>query len=376
MSTSRFTKSIAGTALPQAHSASAVIDVHSCEGPLVLLDPQLLPEDRSQLVRAVPVLSASGVDLAVLSARPADRHRTQQILADGAVFGRYAYSNMHVVNSRRWRADAQCHEHDEYFGVVRVTGSAGENFLAGLVAGFLRVLDHVDRCGTDLSDLQWKALVGLPYRVFGYASTVHAIPRAVEARPRGLVMTEESAFLRWRVGHQLYFVVIQSLAVAVSCAMRAAQEDDEAAVVDALALASLCADAAGASMRFASELPPPVYVERVRPTMLPPHVSPGFSGFQTRDHRRLVAVFRQLHAVRSHLAAVGEPYACFVNAIEDMYSAHAGVCAHFGGTSKPSLRMLALSHEQPTTSGVEVATRISRSRIGLIEPPGRCPRHG
>ena len=71
-----------------------------------------------------------------------------------------------------------------------------------------------------------------------------------------------------------------------------------AAVIDALALASSCADAAGASMRFASELPPPVYVERVRPTVLPPHVGPGFSGFQTRDHRRLVTVFRQLHKVR------------------------------------------------------------------------------
>jgi hypothetical protein len=352
-----------------------VIDVHSCEGPLVLLDPQLLPEDRSQLVRALPVLSARGVDLAVLSALPAERHRTQQILGDNAVFGRHAASRMDGLNSRRRRADAQCGEHDEYFGVVRVSGPAGENFMAGLMAAYLKVLDHVDCSGTDLSELHWGALVGLPHRVFEYASPVHAIPPAVQARPRGLVMTEESAFARWRVGHQLYFVVIQSLAVAVLCAMRAAQGDNDPSVVDALALASVCADAAGASMRFASELPAPVYVERVRPTMLPPHVGPGFSGFQTRDHRRLVAVFRQLHAVRSHLADFGEPYELFVNAIEDMYSAHAGVCAHFGGATKPSLRM-ASSRKQRTSSGVEEATRIARRRIGLIQPPRRCPFQG
>ncbi len=351
-------------------------DLQGGESQLVLLDPRLLPEDRSQLARAVPVLSASGVDLAIFSALPADRHRAQRILADGAVFGRHASSRVDAVNSRRWRADAQCREHDEYFGVARVTGSAGENFLAGLVAAYLRVLDHVDRFGTDLAEPQWKALVGLPYRVFGYASSVHAFSRSVQAKPRALVITEESAFARWRVGHQLYFVEIQSLAVALLCAMRAAQDDDEASVVDALALASVCADAAGASMRFTSELPPPVYVERVRPTMLPPHVGPGFSGFQTRDHRRLVAVFRQLHAVRSDLAAIGEPYASFVDAVEDMYSAHAGVCGHFGGASKPSLRMQALSHKQPTTSGVQEATRIARGRIGLIKPPPGCPRHG
>ena len=350
-------------------------NVHSRQDPLVLLDPQLLPEDRGQLVSAVPVLSASGVDLAALSARPADRHQAQQILADGTVFGRHACSDVQALDSRRWRADAQYREHDEYFGVVRVTGSAGENFLAGLVAAYLRVVDHVDRCGTDLSDVQWKALIGLPYRTFGYASTAHAIPQAAQARPRALVMTQESAFARWQVGHQLYFVVIQSLAVAVLCAIRAAQNNDGASVVDALALASSCAEAAGASMHFTSELAPPVYAERVRPTMLPPHVGPGFSGFQTRDHRRLVTVFRQLHAVRADLAAVGEPYAAFVSAIEDMYSDHAGVCAHFGGTSKPSLRM-ALSDKQAATSGVEVATQIARGRIALIEPPRRCPLHG
>jgi hypothetical protein len=351
----------------------AVIDVHSCEGPLVLLDPRLLPEDRSQLARAVPALSARGVDVAVLSALHADRHRAQQILAGDALFGRRASSRTSAVNSGRSRADAQCREHDEYFGVVRVARAAGENFLAGLLAAYLRVLDHVDRCGTDIPDAQWEALVGLPYRVFGYASTVQAIPQPVDARPRWLVMTDESACARWRVGHQLYFVVIQSLTVAMLLAMRAARDDEEVSLVDALALAGSCADAAGASMRFTSEFPLPVYVERVRPTMLPPHVEPGFSGFATRDHRRLVAVFRQVHAVRSDLAAVGEPYDRFVSAVEDMYSAHAGVCAHFGGTREPSLRMQALSHQHPTTSGVAAATKVARRRIGLIEAPRRCP---
>jgi hypothetical protein len=348
-----------------------MIDVDSREGPLILLDPQLLPVDRSQLVGAASVLSASGVDLAVLSARPTDRHRTQQILADRAVLGRHAYLPR-IVKPGHWRDEEQCREHDEYFGVVRITGPAGENFLAGLVAGYLRILDHVDRCGTDLSDAQWQALLDLPYQVFGYASAKPIAARAVNERPRGLVVAQESAIERWRVGHQFFFTVIQSLTVAVSCAMRAAQDHDDPSVVDALTLARVCAYAAASSMRLASEFSPAEYAERVRPTMLPPDVGAGFSGFQTRDHRRLLEVFHQLHAQRSQLAAVGEPYARFVSAVEDMYSAHAGVCAHFGGISAPSLRMDALStqhHHQPTISGVEEAIRISRGRIGLIELP-------
>jgi hypothetical protein len=350
-----------------------VIDMPSCVGPLVLLDPRLLPEDRSQLARAVPALSAHGVGLAVLGAPLADRHQAQQLLASDAIFGRWASSRTRAVNSRRSRPDAQCREHDDYFGVVRVARAAGENFLAGLVAGYLRVLDHVDRCGSDMSDSQWQALIGLPHRVFGYASPAQAIPRPMQLRRRGLALSDDAAVERWRVGHQLYFVVIQSLTVAMLLALRAAEQQDEAAAVEALALAGSCADAAAASMGFTSEFPLSTYVDRVRPTMLPPHVGPGFSGFATRDHRRLVAVFRQLHAVRSDLAAVGDPYERFVSAVEEMYAAHGGVCAHFGGTRQPSLRMQAASPNQPTTSGVAAAEKLARRRIGLIEPPQRCP---
>jgi hypothetical protein len=56
-----------------------------------------------------------------------------------------------------------------------------------------------------------------------------------------------------------------------------------------------------------------------------------------------------------------------------MYAAHGGVCAHFGGTRQPSLRMQAASPNQPTTSGVAAAEKLARRRIGLIEPPQGCP---
>jgi hypothetical protein len=352
-----------------------VVDVHGREGPLILLVSDLLPENRDQLLGAVPTLSASGVDVAVLGAPPAERARTQHILADLAAFGRRVYVPQ-PMNAGHWHDEMQCHEHDKYFGVVRISGPGGENFLAGLVAGYLRLIDHVDRYGTDLSAKQWDDLLDLPYQVFGYASATPTAAPGVKSRPRALLVEHASALDRWRVGHQLFFTVIQTLTVAVLCAMRAAQDDDEDAVFDALTLASGCASAAAASLTLTSEFSPAEYAEGVRPTMLPPHVSPGFSGFQTRDHHRLVAVFHRLHEVRSQLAAFGEPYTCFVTAIEGMYFAHAGVCAHFGGTTGVSLRMQALSHQHPTMSGVEEALRISHGRIGLIEPPGQNPGPG
>jgi hypothetical protein len=350
-----------------------VIEMHSCAGPLVLLDPRLLPEDRKLLARAVPALSAHGIGLDVLGAPLADRHRVHQLLGGNEIFGRWASSRTRAVKPRRSRADAQCREHDDYFGVTRVARAAGENFLAGLIAAYLRVLDHTDRYGTDISDSQWQALIGLPHRVFGYASPAQAVPQPTRVRLGGLTLSDDAAAQRWRVGHQLYFVVIQSLTVAMLLALRAAEQQDEAATVEALALAASCADAAAAAMAFTSEFPLSTYVDRVQPTMLPPHVGLGFSGFATRDHRRLVTVFRQLHAVRSDLASVGEPYERFVSAVEDMYAAHGGVCAHFGGDRRPSLRMQLASGDQPTTTGVAAAEKLARHRIGLIEAPRRCP---
>src|ERR1700753_4083827 len=85
----------------------AMIDVYRRESPLVLLDPQLLPEDRYELARAVPALSASGVELAVLAANPVARHRAQRLLANVAMFGRQATSPTLATNSRRSHADSQ-----------------------------------------------------------------------------------------------------------------------------------------------------------------------------------------------------------------------------------------------------------------------------
>ena len=50
------------------------------------------------------------------------------------MFGRQATSPTLATNSRRSHADSQCREHDDYFGVARVTGCPGENFLADLRA--------------------------------------------------------------------------------------------------------------------------------------------------------------------------------------------------------------------------------------------------
>lgn len=342
---------------------------------LVLPDPQALPTGRGDLARGVSLLSDLGIHDAVLSEWPGNYRAVARIL-DGVGWRSGARERPQKVRRKPARTSLSRREHDQYFGVIRVSGPGEGTFLLGLVAGVLNTLDYVDRFGTGLSESEWQSLTDLPGRMISYALGKPFVHRDAPVRRRDPVDAEETAAFRWRVGHQLFFVVIQALGVSVSCAIAAAEGGQRRETATALELAGECARAAAASLKFASEFSATTYAERIRPAMMPPHVGPGFSGFATRDHQWLLKVFKRLHSEQPRLASTGEPYTRFVAEVGDMYSAHVAVCAHFSGGCEPSLRMQALRDGTFSASGVDVAGKLAKVRMRLFKPPRQRRPHG
>jgi hypothetical protein len=192
------------------------------------------------------------------------------------------------------------------------------------------------------------------HRVRDIASDVGNLVRvAPEAAPI-------DALLRWRRGHQVFFVLMQGLILSANLAIDAIVGGDISRARFALATATACMDGAGAALRYAGDFSPTQYARTVRPAMGPPLVNPRFSGLQARDHRVMLNRFQDVRLkIDRSTGALAGAYARFRHATAQAYAAHKFVCARFGGSSEPSLRMAANS----TSMASETLERIGRSRL-------------
>jgi hypothetical protein len=179
---------------------------------------------------------------------------------------------------------------------------------------------------------------------------------------------------RWRTGHHVFFVVIQVLIVALTCLEEALGAGDLARAAAALDLATTVMHGSGAALRFAGDFAPDEYERVIRPSMSPPHVSEGFSGILSLDHKYMIATLRRLQPL---FAALPGPLQAhhqrYVAAVAHAYEAHTCVCERFQGDVKPSLRMAAAADK----SAVEVLDRLKENRLQIVAPPqtaGEAPR--
>jgi hypothetical protein len=263
--------------------------------------------------------------------------------------------------------DERYEEHDQFFCVQRVDGNPVEAFIralleacrahlldslsvpSGLVAEHRHQLVHaftaswslLEECGPDRAD-----------RVRATCTPVQVDP--VDGDP----------LLRWKLGHQVFFALVQSLVVTVGCAVDALRRGDQA-VHRMLDVATVVMRGSGAALRYAGDFSPLQYRGVVRPAMMPPNLAAKFSGLQIRDHAYLLkwlAEFRPILAAADE--AVSGRYQRFVAEMGTTYDAHRYVCARFGGDAEPSLRMSAAS----SMTAADVLERLKQSRSRSVTP--------
>jgi hypothetical protein len=102
------------------------------------------------------------------------------------------------------------------------------------------------------------------------------------------------AVRRWKLGHHTFHVLLVAMNTRLhEVADRLEEEEWEAASTAMLDLARLY-DAATASMRYTSDFPRIEYERLLRPSMMPPFASPGFSGVFNREHAMMMAGVRRI----------------------------------------------------------------------------------
>jgi hypothetical protein len=257
-------------------------------------------------------------------------------------------------------------EHDEFFLVVRTGGDPTARFTQTLLESYRSLLLDALASGVTLTPVEWQHLRSAFDATLAYLRrAVAAVPES-SLRPLAVEVVERptSAELRWRLGHQVFFAMIQSLIVATGCAMHALDTGDLGRASADLDLATVLMEGSAASLRFAGDFSPEDYEQRVRPAMMPPHLQPGFSGLQVRDHRYLLQRLRKL---RLAVIEVGQPlrqqYERFIEAFARTYDSHKLVCARFNGDVEPSLRM----STDADIMAVEVLDRLKRGRTRSVQ---------
>jgi hypothetical protein len=102
------------------------------------------------------------------------------------------------------------------------------------------------------------------------------------------------AALRWKLGHHAFHVLLVTMNTRLDEAFARLEEGDWRRAVRVLDELSRLYDAATSTMTYAADFDRQEYESLVRPSMMPPFASPGFSGVFNRDHEVMLGGVRQL----------------------------------------------------------------------------------
>ncbi|NUP76783.1 MAG: hypothetical protein HOV96_04430 [Nonomuraea sp.] len=302
---------------------------------LVLLQPTGLPlRDRDLAVTRdspAPLLLARRMAAGPSATDLLDRLRTLPAPPSGAERADVADRTRSYVYDDRLRA------YDAYFGVVRAGRHTDGVFARGLLVAYRSLLEEGLGAGTRLSWADWSSLCAALRTMICLSTGVESPPAPVPEPP--LLRWHLDPHRRWRVGHHVFFVLTQSVIVALQSFQSALEEADVAGARRNLRLAARLLRASAAAFVFTAEFSANQYHGGVRQTMEAPFVGDGFSGLLSPDHQYLVRLFARLRpALRNLPEELVPDHRAFTRALGAVYDSHKYVCARFGGDTGTSLR--------------------------------------
>jgi hypothetical protein len=112
-----------------------------------------------------------------------------------------------------------------------------------------------------------------------------------------LTDAQRDAVTRWKLGHHLFHLLLATMNTHLDAALRQLDERQwRSAASTMLELARLY-DAATSAMRYTAAFPRAEYQSLIRPSMMPPFASPGFSGVHNPGHTTMLASLRALRSL-------------------------------------------------------------------------------
>jgi hypothetical protein len=221
-------------------------------------------------------------------------------------------------------------EYDDYFGVRRISSEEPRSALADAAVVAYHRVGEDSRRGHSLTAAQSADLAAGFELTWSLAGRDPAAIAAIPApEPAGLAV---DALLRWKIGHHLFFVLIQALLLTHNQLQQALAARDLPAAQAALATGAQLWWATASAFRYTGDFPAEDYELIVRPSMSPPNLKEGFSGFFSPDHAQLIRTLKSVQRPLEELRpALGEEHAEYLRSLDAAYEAHACVCEVFVG---------------------------------------------
>ncbi|HZF09999.1 MAG TPA: hypothetical protein VFE33_14510 [Thermoanaerobaculia bacterium] len=119
---------------------------------------------------------------------------------------------------------------------------------------------------------------------------------------------ELAAVGRWILGHQAFHLQLVAMLSVLDRCREGLELDDRPLLSRSLADLRRLFDASTANMVYTASFSPDLYAEVVRPTMMPPYLSPGFSGQLSHEHHLLLAELKRLRAALEGRWGGDEPW--------------------------------------------------------------------
>lgn len=102
------------------------------------------------------------------------------------------------------------------------------------------------------------------------------------------------AITRWKRGHQSFHIQLIIINTLIEDSLATLEAGDYSQLARCLSRLSVLYDASTATMRYAADFPRELYQDFVRPSMMPPFVSPGFSGILNTEHNVMIEGLKRL----------------------------------------------------------------------------------
>jgi hypothetical protein len=262
---------------------------------------------------------------------------------------------------------------DWWFGTKRVRGDTYSIVLYGLVSAYINAIEDLSTQSHTLSSGQimiieagLPQIAGVSYEFLYGEQAVPQLSGALMETPGQETASEPPPAItqpmqRWRAGHQLFFVSIQTLNMLFSMIARSVEKEDWTQSNDYLRKAAFFMNMSARSIEYASNYDSIQYEKQIRPVM-----PPGFSGLMLADHTLLINLLKDLRATIFSFPPrpVKESTAVFLAAMAECYDAHNVICEAFVNKG-PSLRDMnnPKSDSQPA---IEMLDKLKNKRQKML----------
>ncbi len=125
------------------------------------------------------------------------------------------------------------------------------------------------------------------------------------AAPISVGEEARTAITRWKLGHHAFHLYLVAMNTLLEDALEAAKSAEWPSLARSLREFTTLLDATTASMKYASDFPSRLYDELVRPSMMPPFLSPAFSGELNKEHELMLDQVKALRRRLKEAASAG-----------------------------------------------------------------------